>query len=57
MAGRMARFNGAKQGFMVWVWALIAAVVVAVLGVVAGPAFNILAQLNASRASRSTRAN
>ena len=57
VAGRMARFNGAKQGFMVWVWALIAAVVVAILGVVAGQQYNILAQLNASRASRSTRAN
>ena len=47
VAGRMARFNGAKQGFMVWVWALIAAVVVALLGVVAGQQYNILAQLNA----------
>mgnify|MGYP000026174063 FL=1 len=46
VAGRMARFNGAKQGFMVWVWALIAAVVVAILGVVAGQQYNILAQLN-----------
>lgn len=46
VAGRMARFNGAKQGFMVWVWALIAAVVVAILGVVAGQRYNILAQLN-----------
>lgn len=46
VAGRMARFNGAKQGFMVWVWALIAAVVVAILGLVAGQQYNILAQLN-----------
>ena len=46
VAGRMARFNGAKQGFMVWIWALIAAVVVAILGLVAGQKFNILAQLN-----------
>ncbi|HSO92659.1 MAG TPA: hypothetical protein VLR70_16120 [Arthrobacter sp.] len=46
VAGRMARFNGAKQGFMVWVWALIAAVVIAILGVVAGQQYNILAQLN-----------
>ncbi|MCU1547913.1 MAG: hypothetical protein JWO29_864 [Arthrobacter sp.] len=46
VAGRMARFNGAKQGFMVWVWALIAAVVVALLGLIAGPQFNILANLN-----------
>jgi hypothetical protein len=46
VAGRMARFNGAKQGLMVWIWALIAAVVVAVLGMIAGERFNILAQLN-----------
>jgi hypothetical protein len=46
VAGRMARFNGAKQGFMVWIWALIAAVVIAVLGLVAGQQFNVLANLN-----------
>lgn len=46
VAGRMARFNGAKQGMMVWVWALIAAVIIAVLGMIAGERFNILAQLN-----------
>ncbi|MFP5312294.1 MAG: hypothetical protein ACLGH7_07805, partial [Actinomycetes bacterium] len=40
VAGRMARFNGAKQGLMVWIWALIAAVVVAILGLVAGQQFN-----------------
>lgn len=46
VAGRMARFNGAKQGLMVWLWAVIAAVVVAVLGLIAGERFNILANLN-----------
>ncbi len=46
VAGRMARFNGAKQGFMVWIWALIAAVVIAVLGLIAGQQFNVLANLN-----------
>lgn len=46
VAGRMARFDGAKQGFMVWVWAIIAAVIVAILGLVAGERFNILANLN-----------
>ena len=29
VAGRMARFNGARQGFGVWLWALIFAVVIA----------------------------
>lgn len=46
VAGRMARFNGAKQGLMVWIWALIAAIIIAVLGMIAGEQFNILAQLN-----------
>ncbi|MGZ4660566.1 MAG: hypothetical protein ACXVYB_04725 [Arthrobacter sp.] len=46
VAGRMARFNGAKQGFMVWVWAVIAAVVVALMALIAGGRFNILANLN-----------
>ena len=46
VAGRMARFNGLKQGVAVWLWALLIAVVVAVLGLVAGDQFNILAQLN-----------
>ncbi|SDT33181.1 hypothetical protein SAMN04488543_3781 [Friedmanniella luteola] len=46
VAGRMARFNGAKQGIGVWLWALIIAVVVAVLGAIAGDRFNLLANLN-----------
>lgn len=46
VAGRMARFNGARQGLMVWIWAIIAAIVVAVLGLVAGEQFNVLANLN-----------
>ena len=46
VAGRMARFAGAKQGLGVWLWALIIAVVVAILGAVAGQQFNLLANLN-----------
>jgi hypothetical protein len=46
VAGRMARFNGAKQGFMVWVWAVIFAILVALLAMIAGERFNILANLN-----------
>ena len=47
VAGRMARFDGMKQGIAVWVWALVIAILVAILGAVAGSEFNILAQLNA----------
>ncbi|MBK8075080.1 MAG: hypothetical protein IPK24_05800 [Kineosporiaceae bacterium] len=46
VAGRMARFNGARQGLAVWVWALVIAAVVAVVGVSAGSEFNLLATLN-----------
>jgi amino acid transporter len=46
VAGRMARFNGARQGLGVWLWAVIIAVVVAILGMVAGTKFNLLANLN-----------
>jgi len=46
VAGRMARFDGVKQGLAVWLWALLVAVLVAVAGVVAGAEFDVLAQLN-----------
>jgi len=46
VAGRMARFNGAKQGVAVWVWAIVIAVVAAVLVAVAGSKYNVLGQLN-----------
>ena len=47
VAGRMARFDGAKQGLGVWLWALVAAIVVALLGLVAGDEFNLLERVNA----------
>ena len=46
VAGRMARFDGAKQGIAVWLWAILIAIILAVLGAVAGSQFNVLAQLN-----------
>jgi len=46
VAGRMARFNGARQGLMVWLWAVIVAVLVTLLGLVAGQQYNILANFN-----------
>ena len=46
VAGRMARFSGAKQGIAVWLWALIIAIVLAIVGAIAGAQFNILANLN-----------
>lgn len=47
VAGRMARFSGAKQGVAVWLWALIIAIVVAIVGAIAGSNLNVLANLNA----------
>jgi hypothetical protein len=46
VAGRMARFNGLKQGLAVWLWAVVIAIVAALVVAVAGSKFNILAKLN-----------
>lgn len=46
VAGRMARFNGTKQGLAVWLWAVVIAVVVAVIAAVAGSKYDVLSQLN-----------
>ncbi|MDQ0575659.1 hypothetical protein [Agromyces albus] len=48
VAGRMARFNGVRQGVAVWVWALVIAVVVALLTLAAGSQFDILGDLDAA---------
>jgi len=46
VAGRMARFSGAKQGLAVWLWAVVIAVVVAIIAAIAGSQFNVLANLD-----------
>lgn len=46
VAGRMARFSGAKQGVAVWLWAVVFAVVVAILTAVAGSQWDILGNLD-----------
>lgn len=46
VAGRMARFAGAKQGVAVWLWAVLVAVVAAVAGAVAGSRYDVLARLD-----------
>ncbi|WP_309130719.1 hypothetical protein [Brevibacterium sp.] len=46
VAGRMARFNGAKQGVAVWLWAVVIAVVVAVIGLITGSRFDVMSQLS-----------
>ncbi|MCW2820198.1 MAG: hypothetical protein JWR42_2985 [Marmoricola sp.] len=46
VAGRMARFDGARQGVAVFGWAVVAAIVVAILGAVGGAKFDVLNNLN-----------
>lgn len=46
VAGRMARFSGAKQGAAVWLWAVVVAVVVAVVAAATGGGLDILSQVN-----------
>ncbi|MDQ0892596.1 YrzE family protein [Agromyces ramosus] len=47
VAGRMARFNGMLQGIAVWVWAIVIAIVVALVSLALGDQFDILVDLNA----------
>lgn len=42
VAGRMARFNGMKQGIAVWVWTIVITIVAAILVAVTGARFNVL---------------
>lgn len=42
VAGRMARFNGVKQGIAVWVWTIVVALLVVILGAVASSQFDAL---------------
>jgi hypothetical protein len=46
VAGRMARFSGARQGFAVWLWSVVIAIVVAGLAAIAGHRFGNLAELD-----------
>ena len=49
VAGRMSRFDGARQGVGVWLFGLIVTIALAVLGAVAGSKYNVLGQLNLPR--------
>ncbi len=46
VAARMSRFDGPRQGFAVWLWAIIVAVVVAIAAAVAGAKYDVLSTLN-----------
>ena len=46
VAGRMARFNGLRQGLAVWVWAIVIAIAVAIAAAVAGDQYDVQSTLN-----------
>ena len=49
VAGRMARFDGARQGVGVVLWAILIAVVLAIVGAIGGSEYNVLSQLDLPR--------
>jgi hypothetical protein len=49
VAGRMARFDGLRQGLAVWVIGLVVVVVLALVGVVLGAQYNVLQRLDLPR--------
>jgi len=49
VAGRMARFDGARQGIGVWIVGIVVALLVAALAAIAGSEFNVLESLNLPR--------
>ena len=46
VAGRMARFDGARQGIGVWVWTLVIGAALAIAAVIGGSQYDVLQQLN-----------
>ncbi|MGY1804412.1 hypothetical protein ACI78T_14130 [Blastococcus sp. SYSU D00922] len=49
VAGRMSRFDGARQGLAVWLIGLLVVLVLGAVGVIAGAQYNVLQQLNLPR--------
>jgi len=49
VAGRMARFDGTRQGLGVWLWGILIAGAIAVLAAAGGSKYNVLDQLNLPR--------
>ena len=49
VAGRMSRFDGARQGVGVWLLGLLVTIALAVLGAIAGAKYNVRGQLNLPR--------
>jgi hypothetical protein len=49
VAGRMARFDGARQGLGVWIVGLLMTVLLAAAGIALGSEYNVFSQLNLPR--------
>ncbi len=49
VAGRMSRFDGARQGIAVWVWSIVITIVLALLGAIAGSEYNLLGSIDLPR--------
>jgi hypothetical protein len=49
VAGRMARFNGIRQGLAVWIWGVVMALAIAAIAAIAGTQYDVFAQLNLPR--------
>jgi hypothetical protein len=49
VAGRMSRFDGARQGLGVWIVGLLMTVLLAVAGIALGSEYNVFSQLNLPR--------
>jgi sporulation protein YlmC with PRC-barrel domain len=46
VAGRMSRFDGARQGLGVWLFGLVVSIVLVVVGLIFGSEYNLLQQVN-----------
>ena len=46
VAGRMSRFDGARQGFGAWLFGIAVTIVLALAAVILGSEYNVLEQLN-----------
>lgn len=49
VAGRMSRFDGARQGLAVWIWSVVVVVILAIIGAIAGSEYNLLGDINLPR--------
>jgi amino acid transporter len=46
VAGRMARFNGLKQGLAVWLWAVIIILLLTIVGAIVGSSSDVVRQVS-----------